>query len=72
MAPAYLIITRNPAMMIRAKRMGIRHPMSAPNLRCRPDLVRGMPILRLSLVFAAEMPKARFQEKPPRFIGPIS
>jgi len=47
----------------------MRQPMAAPNLRCRPDLVRGIPIFRLSLVFAAEMPKARFQEKPPLFIG---
>lgn len=69
MAPAYLIITRNPAMMSRTRMTGTRQPMSAPILRCRPDLVRGMPIFRLSLVFAAEMPKARFQEKPPLFIG---
>lgn len=55
--------------MIRAKRTGIRQPMSAPILRCRPDLDRGMPIFRLSLAFADEIPKARFQEKPPLFIG---
>jgi len=66
---AYLIATRNPATMIRAKRTGIRQPMSAPILRCRPDLVRGMPIFRLSLALADEIPKARFQEKPPLFIG---
>jgi hypothetical protein len=64
----YLIATRNPATMIRAKRTGIRQPMSAPILRCRPDLVRGIPIFRLSLALAAEMPKARFQEKPPLFM----
>jgi hypothetical protein len=55
--------------MIKAKMTGTRQPMSAPILRCRPDLVKGMPILRESRAFAAEMPKARFQENPPLFIG---
>jgi hypothetical protein len=68
---AYLIATRNPATMIRAKRTGTRQPMSAPILRCRPDLVKGMPIFRLSLALADEIPKARFQENPPLFINRI-
>jgi hypothetical protein len=56
-------------MMVKAKKMGRRQPVSAPILRCRPVLVKGMPIFRLSLAFADEMPKARFQEKPPLFNG---
>lgn len=63
-----MIATINPATMIRAKRTGTRQPMVAPILRCRPDMVRGMPIFRLILALAREIPRARFQEKPPLFI----
>ena len=39
------------------------HPRARPAILCRPDLVNGMPIFRDSLALAAEMPRARFQEK---------
>lgn len=42
--------------------------MAAPILRCRPDLVKGMPICRLSLALAWEIPRNRFQENPPLFM----
>jgi hypothetical protein len=48
--------------------MGIRHPAAAPALRCLPDLVIGIPILREILCFALVTPSARFHEKPPLFI----
>ena len=54
-------------MRIRAS-MGIRQPMAAPILRCRPDLVKGMPICRLILALAWEIPRNRVQEKPPLFM----
>lgn len=66
---AYLIHNRNPAVRIRA-RTGMRQPMAAPILRCRPDLVKGMPICRLSLALAWEIPRNLFQEKPPLFMLP--
>lgn len=34
-----------------------------PTLRCRPCLVRGMPVARAIFCFAAVMPTARFHEK---------
>lgn len=46
----------------------MRQPMAAPILRCRPDLVKGMPICRLSLALAWEIPRNLFQEKPPLFM----
>jgi len=46
----------------------MRQPMAAPNLRCRPDLVRGMPIFRLILALAWETPRSLFQENPPLFM----
>ncbi len=46
----------------------MRQPMAAPILRCRPDLVKGMPICRLILALAWEIPKNRFQENPPLFM----
>jgi hypothetical protein len=39
-----------------------------PSFRSRPLLVRGIPMRRESRDLAAEMPTARFHEKPPRFI----
>src|SRR5438105_11675726 len=39
-----------------------RFPRRRPALRCRPDLVSGIPMARDSLPLADEMPKARFQE----------
>lgn len=39
-----------------------------PTLRCRPDLVHGIPVARETRRLAAEMPKRRFQLKPPLFI----
>jgi len=54
-------------MRLRAK-AGIRQPMAAPILRCRPDLVKGMPIFRLILALAWEIPRNLFQEKPPLFM----
>ncbi len=36
-------------MMIRLERTGTKQPMADPNLRCRPDLVKGIPIFRLIL-----------------------
>jgi hypothetical protein len=43
--------------------------MAAPILRCRPDLVKGMPIFRLILALAWEIPRNLFQEKPPLFMA---
>jgi hypothetical protein len=40
-----------------------------PALRCRPDLVHGMPVARETLRFAFVIPTARFQLKPPLFIA---
>jgi len=57
-------------MRIRA-RTGMRQPMAAPILRCRPDLVKGMPICRLILALAWEIPRNLFQEKPPLWINPV-
>ena len=54
-------------MSIRA-RTGMRQPMAAPILRCRPDLVKGIPIFRLILALAWEIPRNLFQEKPPLFM----
>ena len=42
--------------------------MAAPILRCRPDLVNGMPICRLILALAWEIPRNLFQENPPLFM----
>ena len=42
----------------------MRQPKAAPILRCRPDLVKGMPICRLILALAWEIPRNRFQENP--------
>jgi hypothetical protein len=39
------------------------HPSARPAARCRPDLVKGIPICLESLAFAVDIPKARFQEK---------
>ena len=55
--------------MNRAKRMGMKQPMVEPILRCRPDLVMGMPIFLLIFALAWEIPRSLFHEKPPRFIG---
>jgi hypothetical protein len=63
----YLIPANNPAIIIITMK-GMRHPMAAPNFRCRPDLVNGMPICRLILAFAWEIPRNLFQEKPPLFM----
>ena len=46
----------------------MRQPMAAPILRCRPDLVKRMPIFRLILALAWEIPRNLFQEKPPLFM----
>ena len=43
--------------------IGNRHPAMRPNFRCRPDLDKGMPILRLSRACAWLSPKARRHEK---------
>src|SRR5580704_1356072 len=46
-----------------------RHPPPEtilPSFRWRPLLVSGMPIRRDSRALAAEIPTARFQEKPPK------
>jgi hypothetical protein len=40
----------------------------APNLRCRPLFVSGMPIVRETLDLKAETPRNLQMEKPPRFI----
>ena len=56
-------------MMNRANRTGMKQPRVEPNLRCLPDLVKGMPIFRLILALAWEIPRSLFQENPPRFIG---
>jgi len=56
-------------MMNRANRTGMKQPRVEPNLRCRPDLVKGMPIFRLILALAWEIPSNLFQEKPPLFIA---
>jgi len=48
----------------------VAQPAAAPNLRCLPDLVSGTPIFRDIRDFAADIPRSRFQEKPPLFIRP--
>ncbi|SPF54019.1 hypothetical protein SBF1_7260001 [Candidatus Desulfosporosinus infrequens] len=48
--------------------MGIKHPTAAPALRCLPDLVMGIPVLREILCFALVTPSARFHEKPPLLV----
>src|SRR5207253_1049010 len=40
-----------------------------PTLRCRPDLVHGMPVARETRRLAFVIPSARFQLKPPLFIA---
>jgi hypothetical protein len=42
---------------------------SAPTLRCRPDLVHGMPVARDTRRFAFVTPNWRFQLQPPLFIA---
>jgi hypothetical protein len=54
--------------IITSPKTGTKHPSIDPILRCLPDLVKGMPILRDSLDFAAEIPRNLFQENPPRFM----
>jgi len=54
--------------MVIMTRTGMRQPMAAPNLRCRPDLVNGMPIFRLIFALAWEIPRSLFQENPPLFM----
>lgn len=44
----------------------VEHPIAAPALRWRPDLVNGIPVFLDILDFAADTPSARFHEKPPR------
>jgi hypothetical protein len=48
---------------------GMQHPSALPTLRCRPERVSGIPILRESLLLAADKPLALFQdhEKPNLF-----
>jgi hypothetical protein len=40
-------------------RMATAHPMRRPSLRCLPDLVRGMPVIREILPLRADSPVAR-------------
>ena len=42
---------------------------SAPTLRCRPDLVHGIPVARDTRRFALVTPNWRLQLHPPLFIG---
>ena len=42
---------------------------SAPNFLCRPDRVKGIPILREIRALAAEIPTSLLHEKPPLFIS---
>jgi len=53
--------------MMMGKTNIVLYPIIFPILRCRPDLVKGTPIFREILDFAAEMPTALFHEKPPLF-----
>ena len=49
-----------------------RHPplmTILPSFLSRPLLVKGIPMVQETLALAAETPKNRFQEKPPRFIS---
>lgn len=46
----------------------MRFSMNAPNFLCLPDLVNGIPVSLEILDLNAEMPRNRFQEKPPLFI----
>lgn len=41
--------------------------MMAPNFRCLPERVRGIPIFLEMFDLIAERPKNRLQEKPPLF-----
>jgi hypothetical protein len=52
----------------RVQRLTRNHrSISAPSFRCRPLRVSGIPMRRESRAFAAEIPKNRRQEKPPKF-----
>jgi hypothetical protein len=69
-SPSHLThITIPITTIIPISKTGTKHPSIDPNLRCLPDLVKGMPILRESLDLAAEIPRRRFQENPPRFMS---
>ena len=51
-------------------RIGIKHPPPViifPTLRCRPDVVSGMPVARDIFDFIRVTPVARLHEKPPKF-----
>jgi hypothetical protein len=52
-----------PAAPPQKRASGTQQPKARPTLRWRPWRVKGMPILREILPFAAEMPNALFQEK---------
>lgn len=40
----------------------MQHPIIRPILRCRPERDSGIPVLRETRPFAAEIPLARFHE----------
>ena len=46
-------------------------PIARPIFRWRPDRVRGTPSWRESLALAAEIPRARFQEKENPYFRPM-
>lgn len=50
---------------------GRQHPNAEPIFRCRPCLVRGIPILREILAFAEDTPNARFHENENPIFLPI-
>jgi hypothetical protein len=52
----------------RNKTIQTKQPRAAPTFRCLPERVSGIPILRESRAFAAEMPINLLQENPPLFI----
>jgi len=70
-----MVFTMNTAanVEVRMKAIGTQHPAARPTLRCRPDLVSGIPVFRDIFPFIPEMPVARFHENEnPCFLPMIS
>ena len=60
----YMTNTTRLSIVIINTSIGNKHPpIAAPNLRCRPLRVVGMPVLRAIFRFAAVTPVARLHEK---------
>ncbi len=49
----------------------MEHPIALPTFRCLPPRVRGIPVAFEILLFAAEIPNARFQENENPYFLPM-